>query len=189
VSTEKVVPGIVGLFTRSWWVVFLRGVVAIVFGILAFAWPGVTLATLVLFFGGYVLLDGIFSLFAAISGWRHREDRWLLLLESVIAIWAGTVTLRTPAITAVMLILFIAVWAMATGVLRIVAAIRLRKEISGEVWLALSGLASVVFAFMIMLRPAAGALALVWVIAGYALVLGASLVMLGLELRSLRTAS
>jgi len=185
--SERAVSGILGLFTRSWWVVFLRGLVAIVFGILAFAWPGVTLATLVLLFGGYVLLDGIFSLFAAISGWRHREDWWLLLLEGVIGIWAGTVTLRTPAITAVMLVLFIAVWAMATGVLRIVAAIRLRKEISGEVWLAFSGLASVVFAFMIMLRPGAGALALVWMIAGYALVLGASLVMFGLELRSLRT--
>ena len=187
--SERAVSGILGLFTRSWWVVFLRGLVAIVFGILAFAWPGVTLATLVLLFGGYVLLDGIFSLFAAISGWRHREDRWLLLLEGFIGIWAGTVTFRTPAITAVMLVLFIAVWAMATGVLRIVAAIRLRKEISGEVWLAFSGLASVVFAFMIMLRPGAGALALLWVIAGYALVLGASLVMLGIELRSLRTTS
>jgi uncharacterized membrane protein HdeD (DUF308 family) len=88
-----------------------------------------------------------------------------------------------------MLVRLIAVWAMATGLLRIVAAIRLRKEISGEVWLALSGLASLVFAFMIMLRPAAGALALVWVIAGCALVLGASLVMLGLELRNLRIAS
>jgi len=187
--SERAVSRILGLFARSWWVVFLRGLVAIVFGILAFAWPGVTLGTLVLLFGGYVLLDGLFFLFAAISGWRHREDRWLLLLEGVIGIWAGTVTLRTSPTTAVMLVLFIAVWVMATEFLRIVAAIRLRKEISGEVWLAFSGLASVVFAFMIMLRPAAGALALVGVIAGYAFILGASLVMLGLELRSLRTTS
>lgn len=183
------VPGIIGLFTRSWWVVLLRGIAGIAFAVLAFAWPGVTLATLVLLFGVYVLVDGIGCLYGAVSGWRHREDRWLLLLEGIVGIWAGTVMLRTPVLTAVLLTMLIAVWALGTGVLRIVAAIRLRKEISGEIWLALSGLASVIFAFMLMLRPATGALALVWVVAGYALVFGTSLIMLGLELRGLRTAA
>ena len=144
--------------------------------------PGITLATLVMLFGFYALLDGSFSLITAIGGRRRRDDRWLLILEGVVGIWAGVVTLRAPAVTAVVLVFFMSIWAMSTGFLRIVGAIRLRKEISGEVWLVLSGLASVLFAFMLMLRPGVGALALVWIIAGYALVMGVFLVMLGIEL-------
>jgi uncharacterized membrane protein HdeD (DUF308 family) len=176
----------IGLFTKNWWVLLLRGIVAILFGILAFARPGLTLAALVLLFGFYALVDGVFSLIAAFSGWQYREDRWLLVLEGLIGLGAGFVTLRAPAITAVALIFFIAIWALATGVLRIVEAIRLRKEISGEFWLAFSGILSVLFAFLVMLRPAAGALAMAWVIGWYALFMGAMLVMLSFKLRSLR---
>lgn len=164
----------------------LRGIVAIVFGVLAFAWPGVTLATLVLLFGWYALVDGIFSLVSATGGRRTREDRWLLAPEGIVGLWAGVVTLRAPAITAIVLVFFISIWAMATGFLRIAAAFRLRKEISGEVWLALSGVLAVLFAVMLMLRPLAGAMGLVWIIAGYALVLGVTLIMLGFELRHWR---
>ena len=171
------------LFAGRWWAVLLRGLIAIAFGVLAFMWPGVTLSTLVLLFGYYALLDGSFSLIAAIGGRRRGDDRWLLALEGVVGIWAGIVTLRVPAITATVLVFFISIWAMATGFLRVVAAIRLRKEITGEIWLVLSGLASVSFALMLMLRPAVGALALVWIIAGYALMMGLFLVMLGIELR------
>jgi uncharacterized membrane protein HdeD (DUF308 family) len=171
-----------GLFAGRWWALILRGIVAILFGTMAFAWPGVTVATLVLFFGYYALIDGIFSLFTAIGG-RRRDDRWLLALEGIVGLWAGIVTLRSPATTAVVLVFFISIWAMATGFLRIVAAIRLRKEITGEVWLALSGVLSVLFALMLMVRPALGAVGLVWVIACYALALGVTLIMLGFEVR------
>ena len=179
---------IAGLFAARWWAVILRGIVAIAFGVLAFAWPGVTVATLVLLFGFFALVDGVFSLLTAIGGRRHREDRWLLALEDIVGIWAGIVTLRAPALPAMVLVLFISIWAMATGFLRIAAAIRLRKVVSGEVWLALSGVLSVLFALMLMLRPAVGALGLVWVIAGYALILGVIEIMLGVELRSVHTA-
>ena len=188
-SNENSVPEFGGLFAGRWWTLLLRGLVPIAFGVVAFAWPGVTAATLVLLFGYYALVDGGFSLLAAIGGRRHGEDRWLLALEGVIGIWAGVVTLRAPEITAVMLVFFISIWAMATGFLRIAAAIRLRKEISGELWLALSGVLSVLFALMMMLRPDVGAVGLVWVIAGYALVLGLFEIMLGVELRGARTAS
>jgi uncharacterized membrane protein HdeD (DUF308 family) len=181
-------PEIARLFGTSWWVVLLRGIVAIAFGVLAFGWPGITLATLVLLFGFYALVDGIFSLLTAIGGRRHREDRWLLALEGIVGTWAGLVTLRAPGLTAVVLVLLISIWAMATGFLRIAAAIRLRREISGEVWLALSGGLSVLFAIMLMMRPAVGAITLVWVIAGYALILGVLEIMLGVELRSMHTA-
>jgi len=178
----------VDLVTENWWVVLLRGIAAVVFGILAITRPGVTLASLVLLFGFYALIDGFLALFATAAGWRHREDRWLLLLEGLIGIGAGYTTLRAPGLTALALLFFIAVWALATGVLRIVAAIRLRKEISGEFWLVLSGVASVVFALLVMQRPATGALAMAWVIGWYALFMGAMLVMLSFRLRSLRTA-
>jgi uncharacterized membrane protein HdeD (DUF308 family) len=185
--SEDSVPEIARLFGTRWWVVLLRGVIAIAFGVLAFTWPVLTLATLVLLFGLYAFVDGIFSLMAAIGGERRKEDRWLLALEGIVGIWAGVVTLRAPQLTAIALLLLISFWAMATGFLRIVAAVRLRKEISGEVWLALSGVLSILFALILMMQPGIGALGLVWVIGGYALILGVFEIMLGVELRSLRT--
>jgi uncharacterized membrane protein HdeD (DUF308 family) len=176
----------IGLFTRNWWVVLLRGIAAILFGILAFRVPVFTLAALVLLFGIYALVDGFFSLVHALAGWSHLENRWLLVLEGVIGIWAGFVTLRAPGITTVALVFFIAIWALVIGVLRIVEAIRLRREISGEFWLALSGIVSVAFAFLVMLRPAAGALAVIWLIGWFALVMGALLVVASFKLRGLR---
>jgi uncharacterized membrane protein HdeD (DUF308 family) len=186
VLAEDSLSDIKTLFAGRWWALVLRGIIAIAFGILAFAWPQVTLGTLVLLFGWYALVDGIFSLISALGGNRTREDRWLLTLEGIVGLWVGIVTLRAPVITSLVLVFFISIWAMATGFLRIAAAFRLRKEISGEVWLVMSGLISVLFAVMLMLRPLLGALSLVWVIAGFALVLGLTLLMLGFELRSWR---
>jgi uncharacterized membrane protein HdeD (DUF308 family) len=174
------------MFTKNWWVLLLRGIAAILFGILAISRPGITLAVLVLLFGIYALVDGFFALIASISGWSHRDDRWLLLLEGLIGIGVGFATLSAPALTAIALVLFIAVWALATGVLKIISAIRLRKEISGEFWLALSGIASVLFAFLVMMRPAAGALAMAWVIGWWALFVGVTLALLSFKLRSMR---
>jgi uncharacterized membrane protein HdeD (DUF308 family) len=176
-----------GLLDRRWWAVILRGLIAIAFAVLAFTWPGVTVATLVLLFGFYALADGVSSLVAAIGGRRH-DDRWLLVLEGVIGIWAGVITLRAPGVTAAVLVFFISIWAMATGFLRIVEAIRLRKQISGEMWLALSGVLSILFALMLMVRPIAGALSLVWILAGYALILGMFLIFLGVELKHVQAA-
>ena len=124
---------------------------------------------------------------AAIGGHRH-DDRWLLVLEGVIGIWAGVITLRAPGVTAAVLVFFISIWAMATGFLRIVEAIRLRKQISGEMWLALSGVLSILFALMLMIRPIAGALSLVWILAAYALILGLLLIFLGVELKQVQAA-
>jgi uncharacterized membrane protein HdeD (DUF308 family) len=178
-------PVIRGLFTRRWWVVLLRGVIAVIFGLMAFAWPHLTVATLVLLFGWYALIHGISSIAAAIGYRPEAGNRLLLVLEGVVGIWAGIVTLRSPTVTAVVLIFFVWIWAIATGVLRIIEAIRLRKEIRGEVWLALSGVVTVVFGLMLLLRPVAGLIALAWIIAAYALLLGLCEILLGLELRTL----
>jgi uncharacterized membrane protein HdeD (DUF308 family) len=186
IMPREIALPMVGLFTRNWWVVLLRGIAAIIFGLLAFRVPVVILSVLVLLFGIYALVDGLLSLFHALSGWSHLEHRWLLVFEGLIGIWAGFVTLRAPGITTVALVFFIAIWALVTGVLRIIEAIRLHRETSGDFWLALSGIVSVAFAFLVMLRPTAGALAMIWVIGWYALVMGALLVVASFKLRGLR---
>ena len=170
------------LFVRSWWVLLLRGLFAIWLGIMAFSRPVFTLATVVLAFGIYALVEGITSLFAAIRCWSHRDDRWLLVLEAFIGIVLGVVTLLTPSITAVILILFIAIWSLATGVLRIVEGLHLQRDIPGGSWLVIGGVASLIFAMAVLMRPTAGALAMVGILGIYALILGATEVILAFKL-------
>jgi uncharacterized membrane protein HdeD (DUF308 family) len=186
VPIETSYPGTAGFFRRNWWVPLLRGLLAIALGILAFTRPVWTLRAVMVAFAVYALVEGISDLFAAIVGWHHRDDRWLLLLEALIGIGIGIVTLRTPAITAIVVIFFIAAWALATGVLRIVEGLRLRQEIPGEIWLTLGGVFSVIFALLVMTRPLAGALALVRVIGAYALILGTTEVLLAFKVRGAR---
>jgi uncharacterized membrane protein HdeD (DUF308 family) len=175
------------MLSRYWWVFVVRGIFAILFGILAYAWPGITLATLIIFFGAYVLIDGILLVIKTIGKWGERDDRWLLLLEGLLGIGIGVITFVAPGITAVALIFFIAAWSLATGVLEIATAIRLRKEIRGEGWMILSGIASIVFAILVMFFPGVGALGLLWLIAAYAIIFGVLLVILGLRLRGHRS--
>jgi uncharacterized membrane protein HdeD (DUF308 family) len=177
------------MLSRYWWAFVVRGIFAILFGILAYAWPGITLATLIIFFGAYVLIDGILLAIKTIGKWGERDDRWLLLLEGLLGIGIGVITFVAPGITAVALIFFIAAWSLATGVLEIAAAIRLRKEIQGEGWMILSGIASIVFAVLVMFFPGAGALGLLWLIAAYAIVFGVILIIAGVKLRGLRSRS
>jgi uncharacterized membrane protein HdeD (DUF308 family) len=167
---------------RHWWMFVLRGVAAILFGVAAFIWPGLTIATLIILFGAYALVDGIFLTIAAISGWSHMEDPWLILLEGLIGIGIGAVTFHSPAITGLGLLIYIAAWSLATGVLEIAAAMRLRKELTGEIWLLLSGIISILFAIVLMWFPMAGALGLAWVIGAYAIGFGVMLIALGLRL-------
>src|SRR5689334_14735051 len=120
------------LMSRYWWALVLRGVAAIMFGVLALAWPGLTLQVLVALFGAYALVDGVFAVVAAIGGRQHTDQWFLLLLEGLLGIVVGVVTWAAPGITATALVLYIALWSVVTGVLEIVAAIRLRKEVRGE---------------------------------------------------------
>jgi uncharacterized membrane protein HdeD (DUF308 family) len=162
----------------------LRGIFAVIFGVLAFVFPKLTIASLVLVWGAYALADGIIALIAAISGKTESDDRWLVGLQGVIGLAAGVITLLMPGVTAIGLLIAIAAWSLAVGVLQIVSAIRLRKEIEGELWLGLSGLLSIVFAFFVIARPGQGALAIVWVIGAYALVFGIMMIILAFRVRS-----
>lgn len=172
---------------RHWWAIALRGAAAIIFGILAFVMPGLTLAALVLLFGAYALVDGIFNIIAALSG-RSGERTWgWLLVEGLVSVAAGLVAFFMPGLTALTLVYVVAAWAIITGVLEIVAAIRLRKVISNEWWLVLSGVLSIVFGGVIAAFPGAGALALVFWIGAYAVVFGVFLVGLAFRLRRRHT--
>jgi uncharacterized membrane protein HdeD (DUF308 family) len=173
------------LMLSYWWVLLLRGVVAILFGIAAYAWPGMTLVTLLTLFGAFALVDGIFNVFHAISGRKEDERWWVLLLEGLLGIVIGVITFQAPELTATVLILYIGFWAMATGVLRIILAVRLRKEIEGEWWMALAGLAGIVFGVFMVARPGAGALAVLWLVAIWAIVGGVCLVIFSFKVKAL----
>ena len=175
------------LISRYWWALVLRGFAAIIFGVLAFTWPGITLQVLVLFFGAYALVDGILSVAAAIQSRGHTDNWWLFLLQGLLGIGLGVLTWLAPGATAVAILLYMAAWALVTGVLEIVAAIRLRREIEGEFWLGLGGLLSIVFGLLVFAFPLAGALSLIWLIGSYAIVFGISLIALGFRVRRGKT--
>ena len=172
------------LLTHNWWALAIRGVAAIIFGILAFLWPGITLTALVLLFGAFAITDGIFAIIAGVNAAGVEKRWWWLLIEGVLSIIAGVLTFILPGITALFLLYLIAFWAIFTGVFAIITAIRLRKEIQGEWILALSGVLSVAFGVLLALFPGAGALALIWWIGAYALASGVLMLILAFKLRS-----
>jgi uncharacterized membrane protein HdeD (DUF308 family) len=170
---------------RHWWVPVIRGIAAIAFGIVAFVYPGLTIATLVLFFGAWVLIDGIFRIVGAI-GHRASDSDWgWQLVIGLLGIVVGLLTFHSPQITALALVIYIAAWALMIGASEIAAAVKLRREIKGEWFLILMGLASIVFAVLLLWNPVAGAAAVIWLIAWYAVVLGVLAIFFGFRLRTL----
>jgi uncharacterized membrane protein HdeD (DUF308 family) len=177
--------GVLPVLARNWWALVLRGLAAILFGVLAFAWPGITLFVLVLFFGAYMLVDGIFAIVAAVRAAGEEDRWWLLLVQGILGVLAGLVAIFWPGLTALALLYFIAAWAIVTGIMEIVAAIRLRREIEGEWALALSGALAVLFGVLLVVLPApAGLLSLVWLIGAYAVATGVLLLILAFRVRS-----
>jgi len=169
---------------RNWGWIMLRGVAAVIFGVLALVWPGVTLVILTLFFGAYALTDGVFALIVAYKKREGRRPVWPLVVIGLLGIAAGIVTFLWPGMTALALLMFIAVWALFIGIFQIAAAIRLRKEIENEWWLGLSGALSVLFSLLMIASPGAGALAVIWLIAAYSILFGMMLIALGFRLKA-----
>lgn len=171
--------------TQYWWLLLLRGILALSFGFAAFALPGITLASLVLLFAAFAFADGIVEVYHAVRIRTHSENWWLLLLEGLLGIAFGVITFQAPDITTLVLLIYIAAWAIASGVMRIALAIQVRKEIEGEWMMALGGLASLLFGALMLARPGAGALAVIWLIGAWAMLIGVFLIVVAFEARSL----
>lgn len=174
------------LLARRWWLITLRGALAVVFGFLAIIWPDITVLALVLLWGAYALVDGLTSVMLAASDRSApTEHRLIHGLLGVLGIAAGVVTFVWPSITAIVLLVIIAFWAILAGVLQVAAAIRLRKVISNEWFLWLTGAVCVVLGVLLIVQPTEGAIGLVIAIATFAIVWGVTLVLFGLRLRTI----
>ena len=177
------VATVVHTFRLNWWLLALRGLVAVLFGVLAFMWPGATLITLVWLFGAFALVNGILSLVLATKT-KGYPKVGSLILGGLLGILAGLLAFVMPGITALGLLILIAAWAIVTGIMELVAAVRLRKIINNEWLLVLTGIASVVFGVLLLFQPAAGALVLIWWIGAWALLSGILLMVLAFRMRN-----
>lgn len=171
---------------QRWWILLLRGISATVFGVLAIVWPGITLLTLVIIYGAVALIDGIAGIALGVRGGVDGRTWWGMILLGLLGVIAGAVTFVWPGLTAAVLLVIIALWAIVRGVLEIIGAITLRKIIQGEWLLILSGVLSIGFGVLLLLQPAAGALAVMWLIGIYMIAFGITTIALSLRLRRLR---
>ncbi len=171
------------MMARNWWILLIRGILAILFGLLALFMPGLTLVLLITFFAAYAIVDGVAAIFSSFSSRQTDKRWWIQLIEGSVGVIAGLAALLWPDIAAVTLLTLIAFWAVLTGVMQIIAAWRLRQEIDNEIWLGLGGLASIIFGVYVFLFPGAGALALAWLIGFYSVLFGAFFIGLALRLR------
>jgi len=174
------------LMTQNWWAIALRGLVAVLFGITAFMWPGITLWMLAPLFGVYAVINGIFAVIEAFRRDVSRERWWALLFEGGAGIVIGIATLTWPGLTAMGLLYLIAFWAIVTGVFEIITAIRLRHEIRGEWMMALIAILTMAFGFLLVAFPVSGALSVILIIGAFAFATGALMIALAFKLRSLR---
>ena len=170
--------------SNQWWTLALRGLVAIIFGVMAFMWPQLELLVLVLFFGGYVLTDGVLALIVAARSREPGNHRLLMALEGLAGVVIGVITFLSPEITGIILLYLIAAWALITGVLEVALAVQLRKEIDNEWMLILTGILSILFGVLLILSPTAGALAVAWMIGAYAIFFGMLMVGLAFSVRN-----
>jgi len=190
-SSNTAAPSLEGLVKsalhRSWWLLLLRGIAAVAFGVLTFIWPQISLVSLILVYGIYALVDGVLALIAAIRGGGFAP-RWWLALGGVISILVAGVAFAWPGLTALVLVYLIGFWSILRGVLEIVGAIRLRNEIANEWSLGAAGVLSVIFGLILVFMPGAGALGLLWLIAAWAVLFGLLLIWVAFKVRTLAKA-
>lgn len=182
ITAPLVGPTQLHALAKNWWLVLLRGIVSILFGLVAFVWPGLTLVTLVLFYGAFALIDGVISLACAV-GKNRPAPLWWMILVGIAGIAAGVITFLWPGDVTLVLVIFIGAWALVHGIFEIIGAIKLRKEIDNEWWLILAGVLSVLFGLLVLIAPIPAALGIIWAIAAYSVVFGILLIGLSFRLR------
>ncbi|EGF95264.1 Uncharacterized conserved protein [Brevundimonas diminuta] len=190
-SSSNAAPSLEGFVKsalhRSWWLLLLRGIAAVAFGVLTFVWPQISLLTLIMVYGVYALIDGVLALIAAIRGGGF-VPRWWLALGGVVSILAAVVAFAWPGLTALVLVYLIGFWSILRGVLEIIGAFRLRNEIANEWTLGVAGALSVIFGLILVFMPGAGALGLLWLIAAWAVLFGLLLIWVAFKVRKLAKA-
>jgi uncharacterized membrane protein HdeD (DUF308 family) len=182
-AKSKAMLALLGPLAHNWWLLLLRGLASVAFGVMAFSWPKLTLLTLVVLFAAFVVVDGVFAVAAAVMGKQERGARWWLAVVGLISIGTGIAAYLMPGVTALTFALIIGAWSIATGIFQIIGAIRLRKEIEGEWLLVACGLGNVVFGLLVMLWPGLGLLTMIYLIGFYAIFYGFVLSVLALRLR------
>jgi len=170
---------------RQWWVIALRGLFAVLFGVIALAWPGMTIAALVILFGIYVFIDGVVAIIAAWRMFGEHGRWWPAFIVGALGVIVGLFAFFAPTATATALVYLVAFWAIITGIFEIVAAMHLRRHMGGEWLLAVGGAISILLGVVLYTRPAIGLIAMSWIIAFYALFFGVLLLVLGFRMRSL----
>ncbi len=171
--------------SHSWWVFALRGVAAIIFGILAFISPAATILALVIVFGAYAIVDGVLAAIVSIQMRKAVNQWWVGLIEGLVGIFVGIIALVYPLLTASALLLLIAFWAVVTGIMEIIAAIRLRREINNEWMLILGGILSVILGVILIAFPILGSVGLIWTIGFYAIFFGVLMLFLAFKVRGI----
>lgn len=182
-STSSRMEAMSGVLAENWWAIALRGVFAILFGIIAFAAPGATILSLVLLFSAYMLVDGVFAIVAAVRAARQHERWGLLVLEGIANIAVGIIVFLWPGLTVVAFVLWMAVWSIISGALMVGAAFQLKGD-HGRGWLAFGGIASIIFGILLAIAPLIGAIVLTWWLGAYAFVFGAALIALAFQLKA-----
>jgi uncharacterized membrane protein HdeD (DUF308 family) len=183
-TADAITERIGEVLSEKWWVLLLRGLVSVAFAVLIWMQPAITLKALIILFGAFAFVDGVLGVWTAFSSRKDRNNWWLLMLWGLVGIGIGIITFVAPAVTALALLFYIAIWAIVTGVLEIITAVKLRKEIEGEWLLGLAGLVSLIFGILLIVHPGAGVLAVLWLLAAYALILGVLMIILAFKVRS-----
>ena len=179
----------IAILSQNWWTLLLRGLVAILFGIIAFAYPSAAIIAGLAVFAAFAFIEGIFAFMAAFGWGLPSRERWLMGLLGLLGIAIGVLAVVRPGITALSIVLLVAWWAIIGGIIQIVVAVEMRKQIPGEWWLVLSGLLSIAFGALLFWRPGVGLVTLVWIFASYAIAYGVIMLLLAFRARSLTTSA
>jgi uncharacterized membrane protein HdeD (DUF308 family) len=174
---------------QNWWTVLVRGIVSILFGIVAFAWPGATGLALILLFAGYAFVDGLAALTAAILSFGKSNRGWLFLAEGLVSLVVAIIALCDPFITAAAISMLIAIWVIISGILKIAAALQLRKQIAKEWLLLLAGAFSIIIGVLLTIQPVVGIFTIIYMTGFYAVIIGVAQIGLSLRLRDVNQAT